>query len=495
MNMQDIPDNELDKLFKDSAKRYDINFEEDSWQLMEERLSISNKDKRFNRRLLGSFLLLGFLFSSMTGYYLYEDLNKKEENISDASYLKTKIKTGEVKNVNLNDKNTKGQKQIVKGNALIQNSAKVKKSHVLATTAGIASFSNNTVKRGQSRNDKENDEFENNRSDKEKYFVKSKNTLRTNSDTVQTPNESGNVSELENGKTNNSVFLSEAKKESMLENKGFATISNSSGNTFHGDSTIVNDNKNTPIVIGLDSSKENSSKNISPDIYLAKTTMDTIVSDTLAKTPPIIDTVSSSEKKENHFRFRRYSIGVLASPDFSSVRLPKLGSPGAGEGFFIEYHLTHRWTIYAGVIKTFKKYSSDFSGYKSTDGFWQNKSKTTRIDGSCNILDIPLNIKYYFLLRQKNLLFASLGMSSYLMLNEKYSFISTNNNTNTWDYSSRNNYYFSVVNFSLGYERLISKSFSVQAEPYIKMPLKYIGEGQIKLFTAGLFVSLKYNIR
>ena len=97
MNMQDIPDNELDKLFRDSAKRSNINFEEDSWQLMDKRLSARDKNRRFNRRLLSSFLLLVFLFSSVTGYYLYDEMNKKEKNISDASYLKAKKKKNEIK--------------------------------------------------------------------------------------------------------------------------------------------------------------------------------------------------------------------------------------------------------------------------------------------------------------------------------------------------------------------------------------------------------------
>jgi hypothetical protein len=505
MNMQDIPDSELDKLFRNSAKRYDTNFDENSWLLMDERLSARDTNRRFKRRLLAGALLFVFLFSSVTGYYLYNNLNNKEAAIADVSYSKTKKEKDEIKNNPSGNKNTETEKYPgkEKENMVNEKSAVIKKSTLSTITEdNSSSIADSGRKPGRSRK-KANSIRDKDFVHEKKYPLESKKGVRNVSDNttpIVSAMDKGDKQKEEN--VTGDILLAEARnKKALVENKnnlvGNDSLENDPAKNI---STEQNSSKEIEKLsaIPFDSlAVDNNSKNSASDAFLAKAVVDSVVSDTTAKLP-LIDTTSTSEavkkNKEKPVKFRRYSIGLLASPDFSSVGLPKIGSPGVGEGLFIEYHLTPRWTIYTGVIKSFKKYSGDSSGYKSTEGFWQGKNKTKRIDGSCNIIDVPLNVKYHFLLRQKSLLFTSVGMSSYFMLNEQYSFIWTNNQK-TWKYSSKENYFFSVVNISLGYEKLLSKSLSVQAEPYVKIPVKDIGEGDIKLFTAGLFLSLKYNIR
>lgn len=51
------------------------------------------------------------------------------------------------------------------------------------------------------------------------------------------------------------------------------------------------------------------------------------------------------------------------------------------------------------------------------------------------------------------------------------------------------------MNFSLGLERKVSKSISVQLEPFLKIPIKNIGFGNVKLYTTGLFLNIKTATR
>jgi hypothetical protein len=53
--------------------------------------------------------------------------------------------------------------------------------------------------------------------------------------------------------------------------------------------------------------------------------------------------------------------------------------------------------------------------------------------------------------------------------------------------------WFSVLNLSVGYERQVSRNFSVQAEPFFKQPLSGVGFGKVKLNTTGIFLSVKYK--
>jgi hypothetical protein len=61
-----------------------------------------------------------------------------------------------------------------------------------------------------------------------------------------------------------------------------------------------------------------------------------------------------------------------------------------------------------------------------------------------------------------------------------------------YTHTEKNKYkhYFSVFSLSGGYQRRINKTFSVMAEPYIKIPLAGVGYGKVKLAGAGILFSV-----
>jgi hypothetical protein len=58
---------------------------------------------------------------------------------------------------------------------------------------------------------------------------------------------------------------------------------------------------------------------------------------------------------------------------------------------------------------------------------------------------------------------------------------------------TNSNYLFSIWNLSVGLERSLGKHFSIQAEPYLKVPLKGLGTGSIRMDSYGIFFTLKYK--
>jgi hypothetical protein len=119
------------------------------------------------------------------------------------------------------------------------------------------------------------------------------------------------------------------------------------------------------------------------------------------------------------------------------------------------------------------------------------------VRGNCKVIDIPINIRYNFLRGEKYNVFATTGLSSYLMLKEDYKYIYDVDDTylrKSWHTSNENKHFFKVYNVSLGYERRLGQKFSLQAEPFIKLPLAGVGFGKIKLLTTGAFVSIKYRL-
>lgn len=191
----------------------------------------------------------------------------------------------------------------------------------------------------------------------------------------------------------------------------------------------------------------------------------------------------------------KISLGLVVAPDFTSAGFFTLGKPGLAEGLFAQYMLTSRWAVTAGIIRSSKVYTSK-EGYNATDGYWKYKSKPDRIEGSCNVLDLPLNIKYHADGNPEHNLFFSAGMSSYIMLKERYVFVYDKTNTRrSYDYKKRNIYFMGIVNLSFGYERKLNKRFWAGLEPFLKVPLKPVGAGEAQLVTSGIHLHIRYALR
>ncbi|CAN5334258.1 hypothetical protein BH09BAC4_BH09BAC4_45820 [soil metagenome] len=195
---------------------------------------------------------------------------------------------------------------------------------------------------------------------------------------------------------------------------------------------------------------------------------------------------------------RGLSVRVAVAPDLSSVGLKNFARPGTNVGVLLEYRLASRWSVQAGVIQSTKIYRALGSEYKSA---YPSKDVTS-IDGQCNMLDIPINVRYDFALRPRqdgrlpNRWFVSGGMTSYIMKQEDYvpNYSGYVHNPPATYSGSSGAYGFSHLNVSVGYEHAFSKRLSWQVEPFLKVPLKGVGYYKINLISTGAFFSIRYKL-
>jgi opacity protein-like surface antigen len=196
------------------------------------------------------------------------------------------------------------------------------------------------------------------------------------------------------------------------------------------------------------------------------------------------------EKRKDHRSSHSISLRALASPDFSAINFSSASSVGSNYAFLLEYQINPRLTISTGAIRSMKKYSYDneitYSG-RTAD----------QLDGTCRIIDIPLNIYYSFPTQSKISFYTGIGLSSYIMQQENYTY------TVNYTYSSRsystqvedkNNEWFKVLNFSAGVQYQLTHRMHLQVEPFLKASLAGVGEGDVLLNSAGVFFGLKYKI-
>ncbi|MBC6610325.1 hypothetical protein H8B15_05305 [Hymenobacter sp. BT507] len=193
----------------------------------------------------------------------------------------------------------------------------------------------------------------------------------------------------------------------------------------------------------------------------------------------------------------RFGVGLVYAPEVSTVRFAQATRPGSNVGVLLEYRATARWRITTGLIRSVKLYEARGSDYHAPAGFWTTRYDIDEVYANCRILDIPVNMRFDALVRPRYAVFTSAGLSTLFMRRETYDYdyyLQGQSVSREWTLKNGSNHPFSVLNLSAGYERTLGGRWSGQAEPFVKLPLGGVGFGKVKLSSAGVFFSLKYQL-
>ncbi len=124
-----------------------------------------------------------------------------------------------------------------------------------------------------------------------------------------------------------------------------------------------------------------------------------------------------------------------------------------------------------------------------------NYSYLEKINANCNVIDIPLNIDYYFDQKGKHNWFVSTGLSSYLMKKESYDYVYKTPGgqvyNKDWTIKNQNKHFFSILNLSAAYQYFLNQRFTLAVQPYVDLPLTGIGAGKVKLNSGGILFTVK----
>ena len=206
------------------------------------------------------------------------------------------------------------------------------------------------------------------------------------------------------------------------------------------------------------------------------------------------DFVDSLPRMIKPIKLSKFGLRLVLSPDFNSLENLGTSTLGGTVGFLFEYKFSKKLILQTGITYSDKKYVGSFDDYHNwTDWKVYHPSKPTEVDGGCKIIDIPFNLRVNLFQKPKQIWFISSGISSYLLTKESYTYIYNWTPSKTADWNDNTKYYWSVLNFSVGFDRQISKHFSLQIEPYLKTPLKSVGRGGVNLYSSGVLFSTKYE--
>ncbi|MEO3407849.1 outer membrane beta-barrel protein [Mucilaginibacter sp. CAU 1740] len=216
----------------------------------------------------------------------------------------------------------------------------------------------------------------------------------------------------------------------------------------------------------------------------------------LTVAPPIKNGIA---KKQHSFSGPKITLAILAAPDVNGVNSFKGAQTGGNFSVQASVKLTSKLSVTTGAAYAIKPYETGFSNYRSGNPAWWRTmwaAKPQDVMANCKVLDIPLNLDYQLFKKGGNDFSVGAGVSSYFMLNERYSFAFADPSATPaqLQVSNRNQHLFGVFNIQATYQHKLNSRFGLLVQPYAKLPFSRIGLGQVNLKSAGVAVGFNWNI-
>jgi Outer membrane protein beta-barrel domain len=211
----------------------------------------------------------------------------------------------------------------------------------------------------------------------------------------------------------------------------------------------------------------------------------------------IVDSVitKSVTDKKTKTKISKFYIIVAAGAEASGVKLFSADKITGRAGLAVGYQVNKNISVQTGFFVSNKKYIAGKEDYKTKEGSYWNIVDIKSIDANCRVYEIPLQVRYDFTPGKKLNIFATAGLSSYIMQKEDYEFYYERYGTlhqAAVKYTGNKNL-FSVLRLSAGAEKKISRQFAVFASSGIAVPLAGVGDGKVKLYSTDIILGLKFT--
>jgi hypothetical protein len=325
------------------------------------------------------------------------------------------------------------------------------------------------------------------------------------SDSAENQDKTNANAQIAVGKSNRQVapvYANTNIRETKHQSKSNSTITNN-GSTNTINQSLIPETKtsSTDLLAAADTKKINPSVNTKVADDLVMNNMIDGLSAFMAKRTrqelANAEAEMSKMKQKPTFSFNkgpRLGLAMMASPDINGAGSFQNAKVGTNIGLLFSIGVGKRLTFSTGASYAKKPYTTDFSNYHTG---YQFKTDPLDVYADCRVLDIPINVDYKLYSKSRNSFSVGSGLSSYIMLKEKYTYdyaIPGTVGPASFTVTNRNRHILGVLNLNATFAHQINSKFSLAAQPYLKIPLTDIGNSQVRLQSAGVAVGLRWNI-
>lgn len=206
--------------------------------------------------------------------------------------------------------------------------------------------------------------------------------------------------------------------------------------------------------------------------------------------------VGSPQQKVTFKKRVPMSLALSAGPEFNSAGALIGGKGGFSAGLTFSMGIAKNFKLQTGLKYSAKDYATDSYAYRIRNPKFQGM--ISGIDASCAVLEIPVIASYTVMEDRKRSVDLNLGLSSYLMLKEDYTFRYTPGSgisDRLIEKTNANQHLLSVVDLSATYFiKLKTEKFKIGLEPFVKIPLTGVGEGRVNLKSSGISLKIRYDL-
>ncbi len=197
-----------------------------------------------------------------------------------------------------------------------------------------------------------------------------------------------------------------------------------------------------------------------------------------------------------------FEAGILMSPNLTTAgSMFNSYETGYNIGISLAYRFTSRLAVSTGMVYSNVSYSASEKDYNLPADYLQG-SALREMRGECRILELPVSLQFRMVDFNQSRIYATAGISTYIMLGEKYEFHlegyeGYNEAPGSVAYRnvrSGSRHWLSNAGLSIGYERDVVQNWSMRVEPYVRIPINEVGWSNVKLFSVGTFISVNYRL-
>ena len=506
----DMSDDELDDLFREASDKVDVPFDSIAYNKLRQKIAaqpMSEPSRGFKKRWL---LLLAGLFVMVGLGLVYRFGDDLEVNNSTEIVEKVENKnTIKPSNIPLSVSSQTTGKSSVSPPLSVSPQTTGKSSvlpplSVSPQTTGNKTVSENLVKSSvgiqtTAGTQKTAESLKTTDENLASLSVRTQTTAQTQTTAENKPtiNDSKTYGLSQSGVLESVFANSKRAKNKLIVFNNSKNLKDREGNNYPSNpqiseqspSSIIQNSSNN---ITENLPKETISKTNFYDVdFLKNKDLKSLSTDIHLELPPHVDSLPRTVKPA---KFSKFGLRLALSPDFNSIENLGKMALGGSVGLLFEYKISKKLVIQTGMVYSSKSYVGSFDDYNNwKDWKGYHPSKPTEVDGGCKVFDIPINVRLNLFQKPKQTWFISSGVSSYWMMNENYTYNYAWGPPKEVGWNDNSKYYFSMMNFSVGFEKQISKRLNFQIEPYLKTPLKNLGRGGVSLYSSGVLFSTKYE--
>jgi hypothetical protein len=214
-------------------------------------------------------------------------------------------------------------------------------------------------------------------------------------------------------------------------------------------------------------------------------------------TPAVAAVDVNSNPKVSITNPKRFYAGLIGGIDATTVKLQKVSGVGFSFGALVGYQINKKWSVETGALIEKKYYYTDGKYFNNSKIPYPALSWMDDIYGNCKMIEVPISAKYIFATHAQSSWFGTMGLSSYIMKEENYSYEYYPPPSSSYPptqhhkvFKNSSSHLFSNVSVSGGYTRRLGNFADVRVEPYLKLPISSVGIGSLPLFSMGLQVGI-----